>query len=73
MQITIGSRILAGKKFNVDIEMYDSTDYGLIKIHDDEETFWESYTWYFHQETLDERLNEIEQQDCEMLVYGNID
>lgn len=73
MEFTIGGRNLVGKHFNIDIEMYDNVSYGLIKIHDNEETFYESYTWYFHEETLDERLNEIEMEDCEMLLNGNID
>lgn len=72
MKFTIGGRVLAGRHFEVDIEMYDNVSYGLISIHNDDD-FYESYTWYFHEETLDERLNDIEITDFEILLNGNID
>ena len=40
--------------------MYSSRNYGLLKIRRGE--FYEEYTWLYFEETLIERLNDIEEQ-----------
>ena len=49
-----------GMEFEMEIEMYSSRNYGLLKIRRGE--FYEEYTWLYFEETLIERLNDIEEQ-----------
>lgn len=56
-----------GIEFEMEIEMYDSRDYGLIKLSRGE--YCEHYTWLYFEETLNERLKEIEDEVLEDYEY----
>lgn len=58
---------IKGIEFEMEIEMYDSRDYGLIKLSRGE--YCEHYTWLYFEETLNERLKEIADEVLEDYEY----
>ena len=65
------NRTYCGKKFSITIELpYDEGNCGYIKVenHPSEDfEYWESFTWYPFIETLDERLQDVEEEIKEFL------
>lgn len=51
---------LDGIEFEMEIEMYSSRNYGLLKLSRGE--YCEHYTWLYFEEALNERLEEIKER-----------